>query len=248
MKQVYSTVFFFIMLFIGCEIAAERDNDADNKEDVLQEDYLPIAIDSCALEDSIKFKGLINVQEINPDIRVHLRYSGLNNFLNKDIYGCLTNACLQTETAEMLSEAQEELSTRDPNLHLLIWDAARPRSVQWKMWNTLEMPIAQKTRYVSNPRNGSIHNYGCAVDLTICEADGKQLDMGTDFDYFGKTANTNMEFILVQNGELNYQQLDNRKLLRQVMRKAGFNTISSEWWHFNAMSRAEARKRYEIVE
>jgi len=202
----------------------------------------------CMLADSICNAGLVNVQHLNPEIRVNLRYSSRNNFLKKDLYGCLDEAYLQPDVAKMLDKAQQNLTSIDPNLHLLIWDAVRPRSVQWKMWKALKMPLDQKVRYVSNPRNGSIHNYGCAVDLTICYSDGKLMDMGTDFDYFGRAANTRAEYMLVNDSLITYKQLDNRKVLRKAMKSAGFSTISSEWWHFNAMSRAVARSRYAIVE
>jgi D-alanyl-D-alanine dipeptidase len=201
----------------------------------------------CSLADSICNSGLINVQHLNDQIKVNLRYSGRNNFLKTDVYGCLEDAYLQKDVAVMLDNAQQNLTSLDSNLHLMIWDAVRPRSVQWKMWNTLKMPLDEKVKYVSNPRNGSIHNYGCAIDLTICFSDGKLMDMGTDFDYFGKAANTKSEYLLVNDSIITYQQLDNRKILRKAMKSAGFSIISTEWWHFNAISRADARSRYTIV-
>jgi len=206
----------------------------------------PIA---CTLEDSLKaYYQLVNVQDLNPEIHVRLRYSGRNNFLKTDIYDCLSNAYLTPFAAEKLAAAQRLLTDKDSTLHLLVWDAVRPRSIQWKMWNMLKMPLAEKVRYVSNPRNGSVHNYGCAVDLTICNEHGDVLDMGTDFDYFGSAANIHSEGSLLNTGTLNYIQVDNRKLLRKVMKEAGFTTITSEWWHFNAMSRNAAAAKYAIVE
>jgi D-alanyl-D-alanine dipeptidase len=148
----------------------------------------------------------------------------------------------------MLNHAQSLLTQKDSSLHLLIWDAVRPRSAQWKMWYAVKMPLEQKVRYVSNPRNGSIHNYGCAVDLTICKTDGTVLDMGTDFDHFGIEANTNNEAYLLQNQMITKEQLQNRVLLRSVMQSVGFRSISSEWWHFNACSRSLAAANYPIVE
>jgi len=221
----------------------------EKKEDIEVKKETPIASKPpCSMHDSLRMAGLVNVQDINPNIRVHLRYSGINNFLKQDLYGCIDSAFLQVKTAQMLSTAQDKLTAIDSTLHLLVWDGVRPRSVQWKMWDALEMPFDQKKRYVSNPRNGSIHNYGCAVDLTICDDNGRRLNMGTDFDYFGKAANTNLEYLMVNDGTLNFRQLDNRKLLRKVMQQAGFRTITSEWWHFNAMSRADAKATYAIVE
>ncbi|MBT8327286.1 MAG: M15 family metallopeptidase [Bacteroidia bacterium] len=203
---------------------------------------------TCSLEDTLINRGLVNVQSIDPRIKVNLRYSSINNFLRTDMYGCLNKAYFQNETAHKLAQAQEYLTVIDSNLSLLIWNGVRPRSIQRQMWNSLDMPFKEKVRYVSNPKNGSIHNYGCAVDLTICEQDGKLLDMGSDFDYFGPAANTNREYMLMTDSILNFIQFDNRKLLRTVMIRAGFSTISSEWWHFNWMSRYEASRKYAIIE
>lgn len=246
MKHIGS-LFLFCCLLGGCLYTSTSldEKTGDNKAKKPQKN---IEKSHCTIHDTLRMAGLVNVQDINPNIRVHLRYSGTNNFLKQNLYDCVDSAFLQLKTAEMLSDAQNRLTAIDSSLHLLVWDGVRPRSVQWKMWNALKMPIDQKKRYVSNPRNGSIHNYGCAVDLTICDDNGRRLNMGTDFDYFGRAANTNLEYLMVNDGTLNFRQLDNRKLLRKVMTQAGFRTITSEWWHFNAMSRPTAKATYAIVE
>jgi D-alanyl-D-alanine dipeptidase len=237
-----------LVLFL-CQCTPEP-NRQENKAKETYEGPIKVSAPKppCALQDNLLASGLVNVQALNPNIRVHLRYSDTNNFLHTDLYGCLETAYLQAESASMLSKAQDSLSAIDSSLHLLIWDATRPRSVQWKMWEVLQMPLDQKVRFVSNPRNGSLHNFGCAVDLTVCNQDNIPLDMGTDFDYFGRAAGTRHEAQLVTEGLLTQQQLKNRQLLRGVMRQAEFSMISSEWWHFNAMSREAASARYVIVE
>lgn len=204
--------------------------------------------DTCQLEEHLIQSGLVDLQTINPNIRVNLRYSGTNNFLNQDLYGCLDKAYVQKETGLKLSMAHQILQTKDSSLHLLIWDAVRPRTTQWAMWKALEMPLEEKVRYVSNPRNGSIHNFGCAVDLTLVTDQGLLVDMGTDFDHFGPAANVRGEWQLVTDKVISKQQLENRQLLRSVMKEAGFTAISSEWWHFNSLTRAEAKLKYAIVE
>lgn len=246
MKYIGS-LFLFCCLLGGCLFSSTSlDEKVEQGDQSIPEAV--VATPPCTMHDTLRMAGLVNVQTINPNVRVYLRYSSINNFLKQDVYGCIDSAFLQPKTADMLSRAQNILTAIDSTLHLLVWDGVRPRSVQWKMWNALKMPFDQKKRYVSNPRNGSIHNYGCAVDLTICDNNGRRLNMGTDFDYFGRAANTNAEYLLVNDGTLNFRQLDNRKLLRKVMRDAGFSTISSEWWHFNAMSRARAKATYAIIE
>ncbi|PCJ67608.1 MAG: peptidase M15 [Bacteroidetes bacterium] len=241
------SIIFLILLICGC--ASETEQRAKNtiSKIPIKEELEPIKL-PCALNESICNAGLVNIQHLNPNIRINLRYSGINNFLNQDLYGCLDSAYFQQETALMLDSAQKKLTAVDSNLHLLIWDAVRPRNIQWRMWNALDMPLKQKAKYVSNPRNGSIHNYGCAVDLTICYTNRKLMDMGTDFDHFGRASNIKSEYLLVEEGILTPQQLENRTILRSIMKSVGFKTISSEWWHFNALTRSVARSKYAIVE
>lgn len=241
--------FHLISIYVFLQISCSNDNSKINQEPKVVHSKISQEKINCSLEDSLKFiYQLVNVQELNPDIRVKLRYSSRSNFLKTDVYDYLTNAYLQPFAAEKLANAQQLLTQTDSRLHLLIWDAVRLRSTQWEMWNLLKMPFEEKVRYVSNPKNGSVHNYGCAVDLTICNEKGEVLDMGTDFDYFGEAANINNEGRLIADGTLNYYQVDNRKMLRKVMKEAGFTTISSEWWHFNAISRDSAAKKYTIIE
>jgi zinc D-Ala-D-Ala dipeptidase len=248
-----SYIYIPLWLIFGCTSAeyntnlpkTAKNNSLTVKPDILKQDS---AANTTNLYTLSALETLTNVQAINSNIMVNLRYSDTNNFLTQDLYGDMDSAYLQESVAQMLSAAQQSLTQINPNLHLLVWDATRPRSVQWKMWNALQLPIKEKVRFVSNPKNGSIHNYGCAVDLTICQADKTPLDMGTDFDYFGRAASTRNEATLIANGLLTVDQVNHRKLLRTVMTQAGFSTISSEWWHFNAMSRAAAQAKYSIVE
>jgi D-alanyl-D-alanine dipeptidase len=94
----------------------------------------------------------------------------------------------------------------------------------------------------------SLHNYGAAVDVTLADSLGQPLDMGTPFDHFGRAAGTRDEQALIEQGLLNRQQVQNRRLLQQVMRHAGFRSISGEWWHFNACSLQEAKRRYTLMD
>ena len=116
------------------------------------------------------------------------------------------------------------------------------------MWDSLKMPFEEKVKYVSNPKNHSLHNYGCAIDLTLLDSFGRVLDMGTEFDHFGIEANTDKDSINMANGKLTKAQIRNRWLLRKCMYKAGFSGIKSEWWHFNSCSREVAKKRYKLIE
>lgn len=200
------------------------------------------------LEQNMIDQGLVNLKSVDSTIIVDLRYSTTNNFLGIDVYGDLVNAYMQPEPADMLAKANTYLKALKPDYTLYIFDAARPRSVQQILWGTLDYPEEEKSKYVANPQEGSIHNYGAAVDLTIAGPDGRPVDMGTDFDHFGVLAYPVHEQKMLNAGKLTKEQVDHRQLLREVMMRAGFAPITSEWWHFNAMSRADADKRYGIIE
>ena len=201
-----------------------------------------------ALEKSMQAAGLVNVQELDSTILVDLKYSSTDNFVGADVYGDLENAYLQKETTDKLLKAQQLLKAENPDFTLLIYDAARPRSVQQILWDTVQVPLKQKPIYVADPKIGSIHNYGSAIDLTIAKNTGEALDMGTKYDFFGPLAHPAKEKRMLAESQLTQTQLDNRLLLRTIMTEAGFYPITSEWWHFNAFSRKEAKRRYEIIE
>ena len=131
---------------------------------------------------------MVDIQEIEPQIRVDLKYSTLDNFVGIDLYGDLDKAFCQPDVAEKLKKAYDYLQEEDSTLTLLVFDAVRPVFVQQKMWDTLQMPIHEKTKFLSNPKNHSIHNYGAALDISISTKNGEELDMGTPFDFIGKLA------------------------------------------------------------
>ena len=192
---------------------------------------------------------VVNIQELDPTILVDLRYSSKNNFLKKDMYGDLEECFLRRKPAEMLCQANEHLKASHPELRLLVFDGLRTRSVQKKLWDALDtIPISVRTQFVADPEKGSIHNYGAAVDLTLALENGSELDMGTEYDHFGELAFPALEDSLLALGKLTDKQIENRTILRQVMTKAGFSTIDSEWWHFDAFSRNETKSKYTIVE
>lgn len=192
--------------------------------------------------------GLVDIQSIDSTLLVDLKYSSKDNFLGFDLYGELDRCFLQKDVAEKLKNANSYLKELHPEYVLLIYDGARPRSIQKKMWDTIRtMPVKQGV-YVSNPKFGSLHNFGAAVDLTIADKSGNPLDMGTPYDYFGDLAHPEKEKYFLSTGELTSEQVANRLLLRKVMRKGGFFGIQSEWWHFNACTREVAATKYQIIE
>lgn len=192
-------------------------------------------------------RGYVNIAEKDPTIRIHLMYACPDNFMGEAVYTGITQAWLRPEAAEKLCKAQRLLREIHPGYALIVYDAARPMAVQRKMWSLVRG--TDKTNYVSNPANGGgLHNYGMAVDVSILDAEGTPLPMGSAVDFFGEEAHTNKEEILVQNGKISKEEFNNRRLLRRVMTDAGFRTIRYEWWHFNACSRAEAKEKLQVIE
>jgi zinc D-Ala-D-Ala dipeptidase len=198
----------------------------------------------------LRAEGMVAVRELEPSIRVELKYSSTDNFLNADVYGDLEDAFLRREAAEKLANAARLLAAQHSGLVLLVYDAFRPRGVQRRMWEIVRGTALAP--YVADPARGSVHNYGCAVDLTLARfhADGSAvpLDMGSAFDHFGEQSRPDREEYFLKRGVLSAEQVSNRRILRDVMRAAGFRAIMSEWWHFEAMSWTEAARRYRMVD
>lgn len=191
--------------------------------------------------------GYVNVRENDPRIDVEIIYATADNFTGEILYEDLTEAYLLPEAAQKLSKAQDLLSRENKNYRLLVYDAARPMSVQREMW---KVAVQQnKQYYVANPaKGGGLHNYGAAVDVTIINRDGIPLPMGTGYDFLGPEANTDKEKELLRSGKITEEELENRLLLRKVMKNAGFRTVASEWWHFNLCSREEAIRKYPLID
>lgn len=148
---------------------------------------------------------------------IDVRYATNNNFVDTIMYDC-GRCFLRPAVARAVLAAQEEL--RPQGYRLMMLDCYRPRPVQWRLWNKVPDP-----RYVSDPRKGSMHNRGAAVDLTLADPSGRELDMGTPFDFFGPEAYPAYT-------KLPDSILQRRKLLSETMIRHGFRAIRTEWWHF----------------
>ncbi|MCD8176837.1 MAG: M15 family metallopeptidase [Tannerellaceae bacterium] len=199
------------------------------------------------LDTYLSAQGLVDAKKLDHSLQMDLKYATTDNFLGEKVYDGISGIWLQAEAAEKLLKAQQYLKQIHPNYSIIVYDATRPMSVQRKMWNLVRG--TNKTNYVSNPANGGgLHNYGMAVDVSIVDENGIALPMGSDFDYFGMEAHINKEEELVASGKITQQELKNRRLLRDVMTRAGFRTILYEWWHFNAVTKAQAQAKYKLVE
>jgi D-alanyl-D-alanine dipeptidase len=140
--------------------------------------------------------------------------------MQRKLYPKITTTYLRSPAAKALLHVQIELN--EMGLGLKIFDAYRPYSVTEKMWE----PI-QDDRYVADPKKGSGHNRGIAVDLTIINLKTKaELNMGTGFDNFSDTAHQTFT-------ALPEEILRNRKLLKSLMEKYEFKPLETEWWHYS---------------
>lgn len=164
-----------------------------------------------------EISGLIDVAGFDPTFVLDLRYATPDNFTGKQIYSeakCL----LLRATAEKLSKANKELA--EIGYRIKIWDAYRPLSAQQTLWD-----VVSDRSFVADPKKGSIHNRGAAVDVTLVDKDGRELAMPTGFDDFSEKAG-------IKYAGCTEEQAKNRDLLASIMVKHGFTRYEAEWWHF----------------
>lgn len=160
----------------------------------------------------------VDLKNYSQDFAYDMKYATADNFLKAQVYDC-AECYLRLKTVEALMDANKDFIKL--GYRIKIFDCYRPLDIQKKMWKIVSNPD-----YVANPAKGSIHNRGGAVDITLVDLNGKELDMGTPFDHFGPEA-----AVAYQN--LPEKVQDNRKLLQEIMRLHGFSVLKSEWWHFN---------------
>jgi D-alanyl-D-alanine dipeptidase len=178
-------------------------------------------------------------------IAIDLRYATPNNFVGRDLYSPFDCAWLHRDAARALEHFVAWLKERRPGYTALVLDALRPQRVQQQLWDALEGTGLQM--YLANPARGSIHSYGMALDITILDEQGRELDMGTGFDDMTNLSHPALEEGFLLSGELTDQQLANRRLLREGMLGAGFFGINTEWWHFDCGDRELVRATYRRV-
>lgn len=190
-------------------------------------------------------KNFINLEEIH-GLQVDLRYASENNFTGENLYGNFRKAFLHEVAYEKLKKASQFLQKKNPEFCFLILDALRPRSVQRVLFSKVKGTPQES--YVADPDKGSVHNYGFAVDLTLADKQGNEVDMGTPFDDFTDLAQPRFEKKFLQEKRLTARRLENRKILRAAMEFGGFKPIMNEWWHFNALDIAEIKQNYTVIE
>ncbi len=244
-KTVY-ILFALIFFLSSCKIEKQKEGTVTEPAFtvVAKEPSVPVKSRTAMYLDSL---GLINISDIDSTIQVRLMYATSDNFTGQLLYEDLREAYLHPNAARAVVRAQQLLQKEHPGYRLLIHDATRPLHIQQKMWNVVKG--TSKSIYVSNPaRGGGLHNYGLAVDISIIDEQGQPLDMGTPVDYLGVEAHIDQENRLVTSGKMSEEALQNRLLLRNIMKEAGFRTLPSEWWHFNLHSRDTAKQQYKLIQ
>lgn len=181
-----------------------------------------------------------------PGLAVDLRYAGEDNFVGHNLYGSMDCAWLHHLAARGLEGAVALLAGEAPGHRLLVLDALRPHRVQILLWDHLEGTDLRQ--YVADPAYGSIHSFGMALDATIVDAQGRELDMGSGYDEMNELSHPRLEEQHLEAGRLSPQQVRNRELLRGVMLRSGFQGIDNEWWHFEMLDRQHVRQRFTRVE
>lgn len=228
----------------GCGTPPTQDDPHAGSAPVVDGPSKPVPPPAKVSEFELMFRdsGLVDIQDFIPGIAIDLRYTTTDNFVGIDLYGDLDKVFMRKEAAEKLKKAQSLLQEERSGYSLLVFDGARPFRVQQLMWDSLHIP--NKRNYLAPPSEGSVHNYGCAVDLSIADSLGNELDMGTPYDFFGNEAQPKYEATMLAQGKLTPAQHANRLLLRRTMKKAGFFDIHTEWWHFNAFGNASVKQRF----
>lgn len=178
-------------------------------------------------------------------IAVDLRYATADNFVGQDLYSPLDCHWLHKHAAAALEQSVAWLAAHKPEYRLLVLDALRPQRVQEQLWTTLQG--TDLLTYIAEPARGSIHSFGMALDLTLLDAQGRELDMGTGFDDMSERSHPALEADMLAAGELTAQHLDNRRWLRDAMLHNGWHGINTEWWHFDCGDRLHVRRHYTRV-
>jgi zinc D-Ala-D-Ala dipeptidase len=168
----------------------------------------------------------VNLKDYSADFVYDMKYATTDNFLKAKVYDC-AECFLRLKTVKALVKANSKFIQK--GYRIKIFDCYRPLDIQKRMWQIVANP-----EYVADPAKGSIHNRGGAVDITLVDRNGKALDMGTSFDFFGPEASHNYQL-------LSDEVKQNRVFLKQIMQENGFVSFDSEWWHYNLQNASKEK-------
>ena len=171
---------------------------------------------------------LIAIEPPAYDITVTMAYAGPDNFTGAPVYS--RAACyLHTDAAACLTQAIA--AARQLGLRLQVFDAFRPAEAQWALWSHTPDPD-----FLADPRRGSPHSRGVAIDVTLLDGNGQALEMGTPFDHFSPLSHHGAQGI-------SDQARRNRLLLLGLMTEAGWDFYRNEWWHYQLFD----SRRYALL-
>jgi len=177
---------------------------------------------------------------------VDLRYATANNFDGRVLYREWDCAWLRQEACAGLELAVGWLARERPGWRLVVLDALRPQRVQEAIWRDVAGTPA--ALYFADPARGSIHSYGMAVDATLRDAQGRELDMGSGFDEMSLRSHPALENDQLAEGAITPDHVAARQALRGAMTAGGFQGIPTEWWHFNFGDPDRIRRELPRVE
>ena len=238
---VVGKVRIFLFAFFFCTLAFAHETDSlfvpPKPEKPMRycssvKKWLEYATNDSTLVEITRLKG----------VRMDLRYATFDNVTGHDLYCGVQRAFVHKDAAAKLRKAVKIMEREMPGSTLVIFDASRPLYAQEALRKTVRG--TPYSAYVSSPATGGLHNFGLALDLSITDADGNLLDMGTDFDSFERCAGEVGEAEALKSGRLTQEQVDNRNKLRKIMKGAGWVPLGSEWWHFNAYPSKYVRENY----
>lgn len=201
MKKVI--LLFALTLLISC------------KSTQLSSNKSPVLLDITKVTDSNAF---VNLRNYSNDFVFDMKYATADNFLKEKVYPC-DECFLRVKTVKALLEANKSFLAK--GFRIKLYDCYRPKAIQKKMWK-----IVPDANFVANPKKGSIHNRGGAVDISLVDSLGIEVNMGTKFDFFGEEASHTYQ-------NLSEEILANRKFLKEIMLQNNFKSFDSEWWHYN---------------
>ncbi|GMV47990.1 MAG: hypothetical protein AMXMBFR66_33880 [Pseudomonadota bacterium] len=180
-----------------------------------------------------------------PGLAVDLRYAGTNNFAGRVLYGGIDCAWIRREAAAGLAAAVAWLAEHAPARRLVVLDALRPQRVQEAIWR--EFAGTAVEHYFAPPQRGSIHSFGMAVDATLLDAAGREVDMGSGFDEMSLRSHPARQAELLAQGELTPAQVAERETLARALAAGGFAGIDIEWWHFDCGDVEGVRREFARI-
>ncbi len=205
-----------VLTFFSCrpKLTVNQENKRGMQELFPDGNVINIKNDILKIDDTT----FVDLKKYSQNFVYDMKYATEDNFLKAKVYDC--DVCyLRLKTVKAMIIANQKFLKK--GYRIKIFDCYRPLDIQEKMWKIVPDPT-----YVANPKKGSIHNRGGAIDITLVDKNNTELDMGTAFDYFGAESGHNYQ-------KLSSKVKANRRLLKKIMLASNFKSFDSEWWHYN---------------